>query len=213
MLSKEAMHTPTIQLTEGDAGRLQTVEQLDLDDDDVFKTLGIHMTISGNETAQIADMKKKSNDYTKGILFVSVTNFEAWTRLFTIWLGKLNYPLAVMSMPRHACEKIQSKAINASLSKYGFSRKTSRTAVFDAFWFGGLGWRHIYFEEDILHILTIIKHLRIPGPFQSVLRICLNWWYQVIASVSFLPLYMPAIPLNYTDSQCSSCLCTIFTCI
>ena len=157
------------------------------------------MTISGNQTAQIADMKKKSDDYAKGILSVSVTNFEAWTGLFTIWLDKMNHPLSATSIPRRECKKIQSKAINASLSKCGFSRKTSRAVVFGAFWFGGLGWRHIYFEEGILHTLTLIKHLRTPGHFQSLLRICLDW-YQVIACVSFLPLGIPAIPLNYMDS-------------
>ena len=97
------------------------------------------MTISGSQTAQIADMKKKSDDYAKGILSVSVTNFEIWTGSFTIWLGKMNYPLAATSIPRRACETIQSKAINASLSKCGFSRKMSRAVVFGAFWFGGLG--------------------------------------------------------------------------
>ena len=76
-----------------------------------------------------------------------------------------------------------------------------------AFWFGGLGWRHIYFEQGILHTLTIIKHLRTPGPFQSLLRICLDW-YQVIDGVSFSPLSMPAIPLTYTDSPWLDFTCT-----
>ena len=97
-MSKAEMNTPTVQLMEGDTGRLQTVEQLDLDD--AFKTLGIHMTISGNQNTQIANMKKKRDDYVKGILSVIVTNFEAWTSLFsTIWLGKMNYPLAATSNP------------------------------------------------------------------------------------------------------------------
>ena len=52
MVPKAEMNNPAMQLTEGDTGRLQTVEQLDLDD--AFKTLGIQMTISGSQTAQIA---------------------------------------------------------------------------------------------------------------------------------------------------------------
>jgi hypothetical protein len=156
------------------------------------------MTISGNQSVQIAEMKKKSDAYARGILSVNVTHFEAWTGLFTIWLGKMGYSLAATSIPRVACEKIQSKAINASLSKCGFNRHMSRAIVFGAFWFGGLGWRHLYFEQGILHILIIIKHLRTPGPFQSLLQICLDW-YQVIAGVPFSPLSMPSISLNYTN--------------
>ena len=42
MVPKDEMHKPTMQITEGDTGRLQTVEQLDLDG--AFKTLSSHMT-------------------------------------------------------------------------------------------------------------------------------------------------------------------------
>jgi hypothetical protein len=47
--------------------------------------------------------------------------------------------------------------------------------------------------------MLLIKHLRTPGPFQSLLQISLHW-YQVISGVSFSPLYMPSITLNYLDS-------------
>jgi hypothetical protein len=115
MMSKAEMQTPTMLLTEGDTGRLQKVDQLDLDDP--FKTLGIHKTISGNQVKQLTEMKAKSDAYARGILSVNVTNFEAWRGLFTIWYGQMNYTLAATSIPRPACEKIQSKAISASLSK------------------------------------------------------------------------------------------------
>jgi hypothetical protein len=110
----------------------------------------------------------------------------------------MNYPLAAASIPRPACKRIQPKAINASLSKCGFNRKTSRAIVFGAAWCVGLGWRHICFEQGILHILTIIKHLRTPGPFQSLLQICLDWC-QVVAGVSFSPMRVPTIVLSCVD--------------
>ena len=67
-------------LTIGDTGRLQEVTQLDLDEP--FKTLGIQKTVSGNQTAQIKEMKRKSVAYVRGILSVAVNHFEAWTGLF-----------------------------------------------------------------------------------------------------------------------------------
>jgi hypothetical protein len=112
-------------LTEGNTGTLQEIEQQDLDDP--FKTLGIHKTISGNQEVQIAKLKEKSDT---GILSVNVTYFEAWTGLFAIWLGQMSYVLVATYIPRLACEKIQTNAINASLTKSGFSRKTSRAVVF-----------------------------------------------------------------------------------
>jgi hypothetical protein len=71
--------------------------------------------------------------------------------------------------------------------------------VFLTPWYGGLGWRHLYYEQGIQHTRLIIKHLRTPGPFQSLLQISLQW-YQVIAGVSFAPLSAPQNPLTYLDS-------------
>jgi hypothetical protein len=143
-MSKAELNVPTLKLTKGDTGRLQTVQQLDLDD--VFKTLGIHKTISGDQSVQITEMKKKSDDYARAILSVNVTPFEAWTGLFSIWLGKMNYPLVATSLSKRQCKKIQSSAINASLSKCRYSRKTPRAIVFLTPWYGGLGWRHLFYE-------------------------------------------------------------------
>jgi hypothetical protein len=136
-MSKDDLKVPTLQLKEGNTGKLQTVEHLDLHD--AFKTLGIHKTVSGNQEVQMTEMTKKSDKFVQGILSVNVTHFEAWTGLFTIWLGKINYPLVATSLSRRECENIQSKAINASLGKCGYSRTTARAIVFLSQWFGGLG--------------------------------------------------------------------------
>jgi hypothetical protein len=167
-MSKEELRVPTLKLTKGDTCRFQLVQQLDLDD--VFKTLGIHKTISGDQSVQITEMKKKSDDYARAILPAN----EAWTGLFSIWLGKMNYPLLATSLTRRQCKKIQFTAINASLSKCRYSRKTPCAIVFLAPWFDGLGWQHLFFEQGIQHVLLIIKHLRAPGPFQSLLQISLQ---------------------------------------
>jgi hypothetical protein len=95
-------------------------------------------------------MKTKSDHaYARGILSVNVTNYEAWTGLFVIWFGQMNYPLAVITLTERECEKIQTKAINASLSKCGFRRTTARAIVFGPPWYGSMGWRYLYFEQGI----------------------------------------------------------------
>ncbi len=96
------------------------------------------------------------------------------------------------------------KAINASLSKGGFSRKASRSVVFGSPLYGGLGWRYLYFEQGILHTLSLIKHLRTPGPFHSLLLVSLDW-YQRIAGVSFSPFRHPNLPLPYLDHAWFDC--------
>jgi hypothetical protein len=73
-MNKEELKTESLALTEGNTGQVQAVGQLDLHDS--FRTLGIHKTISGNQAVQIAEMKRKSDAYARGILSVNVTNFE-----------------------------------------------------------------------------------------------------------------------------------------
>jgi hypothetical protein len=197
LLSKDELQVPPLLLTEGATCVSSEVAQSDLDDP--FKTLGIHKTISGNQSVQIRHMKHKSDAYARGILSVNVTHFEAWNGLFTVWFGQMNYPLAATSLSQAECRKIESHAINALLSKCGFSRKTARAIIFGSPWFGGLGWRHLHFEQGTQHVLTLIKHLRTPGPFQSLLHIGLHW-HQVIAGVSFSPFLHPGIPLPYLDN-------------
>jgi hypothetical protein len=48
--------------------------------------------------------------------------------------------------------------------------------------FGGLGWQHLFYEQGIQHVLLIIKHLRTPGPFHSLLHVNLQW-YQVVRRI------------------------------
>jgi hypothetical protein len=121
--------------------------------------------------------------------------------MFVIWLGPISYVLVVATFLKcEDCEKIQSKAVNVSLTKCGYSRKTSRALVFGSPWFGGLGWRHLFFEQGIQHVLLLIKHIRTPGHFQSLLLICLHW-YQVVAGVSFCPIARPHVKMLYLGSS------------
>jgi hypothetical protein len=64
-----------------------------------------------------------------------------------------------------------------------------------AAWAGGT----LYFEQGIQHVLIIIKHLRTPGHFQSLLQIN-RWWYMlIIAGISFAPLLFPNVPLPHLE--------------
>jgi hypothetical protein len=114
-MTNEDLQSPQLLLTEGDTSQLQMVEQLDLNDP--FKMLGIHKTISGNQSIQIKEMKKNSDAYARGILSVNITHFEAWTDLFVIWFGQINYPLAATLLSESVCRKIQSKVIKVPVGR------------------------------------------------------------------------------------------------
>ena len=144
-------------------------------------------------------MKRKSNAYARGILSITVNHFQAWTVLFTIWLGQMKYPLSATSLWEAQCKNIESRAVNVPLTKCGFNRKMSRAIVFGSLWFGGMRWRQLLFEQGIQHVLTLIKHLRTPGPFHSLLTISLHWYQVIMAGVYFSLFRYPSFRLPYLD--------------
>jgi hypothetical protein len=77
MLTVAELDAPLFQLSKGKTKTSVTVPQLDCDE--AFWTLGIHKTISGDQTKQIQVLREKSDAFAKGILDSAVTPFEAWT--------------------------------------------------------------------------------------------------------------------------------------
>jgi hypothetical protein len=197
MMTAAEANFPVFHLTEGNTGQSAKVDQLDCNDS--FRTLGMHKTTSGDQSEQIRILWEKSENYGKGIIVSSVTQFEAWTGYFTIWHPSCNYPLAATFLKRKDREKIQSFATCATLMKCGINRHFPHAVVFGSPKCGGLRWRHMWHEQGIQHVLIIIKHLRTPGHFQSLLQINLRW-QALIAGVSFAPLEFPAINLPHLDS-------------
>jgi hypothetical protein len=202
LTTKAEMSQPPFMLTTGNTGTSVRVRQLDCDQS--FRTLGVHKTISGDQTEQIEKLTEKSNNFAKGILASATTPSEAWTGYFTIWHPSCNFPSAAASLTRAACCKIQSFAAAATLTKCKFNRHFPHAVVFGSPYYGGGGWRHMCYEQGIQHVLILIKHLRAPGHFQSLLQISLRW-HQLLAGVSFAPLEYPDIPLLHLEHAFLNC--------
>jgi hypothetical protein len=113
-------------------------------------------------------------------------------------VSRLQFSFGSNILNRADCEKIQSLATNAVLTKCKLNRHFPLSVVFGAPYYGGLGWRHLYFEQGIQHVLIIIKHLRTPGHFQSLLQINLRW-YTLISGVSFAPFEFPGVSLPHLE--------------
>jgi hypothetical protein len=104
-----------------------------------------------------------------------------------MWYPGVNYLLAATFLTRSVCENIQSLVMSATLNKCGFNLHFPRVIVFGSPRCGGMGMRHMWYEQGIQHAIIIIKHLRTPGHFKSLIQINLRW-YLLIAGVSFQPL-------------------------
>jgi hypothetical protein len=79
--------------------------------------------------------------------------------------------------------------------KCGFNRNTATAVKFGPPRLGGIGFRGLYTEQSLLLTCMVIKHLRIAGQAQTLLRIALAW-AQLSRGVGFPILEFPdqAIP-------------------
>ena len=79
---------------------------------------------------------------------------------------------------RKTCKQIQLHTMNTSFTKCGFNRKWLEPPPLDIY--GVWQHYHLYLEQRIQHVLTLIKHLHTPGPLQSLLQISLQQYQLLI---------------------------------
>jgi hypothetical protein len=79
-----------------------------------------------------------------------------------MWLPSMVYVLPCTHMPNTQLHHIQKKMVSISLSKRGYSSKTSRAVVFGPRRLLGIGDHHLYFEQGIGATLQLMKNIFKP---------------------------------------------------
>jgi hypothetical protein len=86
--------------------------------------------------------------------------------------------------------EIQKKATTALFRKCGFNQNTASAVKFGPPSLGGIGFRSLYTEQSLLLTCMVLKHLRIPGQANTLIRIALAW-AQLASGVGFPILQFP----------------------
>ena len=81
-----------------------------------------------------------------------------------------------------------------------------REIVFSSAESGGLGFRNLFYEQGIAHVLKLIQCLRTPGQPNIMLRIALRWW-QALCGCSKPLLEFPLLRCCHQEGNwlCSTC--------
>jgi hypothetical protein len=80
--------------------------------------------------------------------------------------------------------EIQKKATTALFRRCGFNQNTAAAVKFGPPRLGGIGFHVLYTEQSLLLTCLVLKHLRIPGQANTLLRIALAW-SQLASGVGF----------------------------
>jgi hypothetical protein len=159
------------------------------------RTLGPIKCPGRDQTAQYVALLKTSNEFPRTIQSSAMSKREAWTAYFSFYLPKMCYVLNTSFFTEAQLQDIQKKATTALFSKCGFNRNTATAVKFGPPRIGGIGFRGLYTEQSVLLTCMVLKHLRIPGHANKLIRIALAW-AQLASGVGFPILEYPgqAIP-------------------
>ena len=178
--------TTKICLTDGQ----QSTPIQHYDCDKAHRTLGQYKSPNGNQSAQLAHMQKKSNEWLAAIQEANLTHQEAKAAYEMIWFPSLSYGLGTTNLSYQELNQLQKPIINRILPALGYNRHLPRAVVFGSSKYGGLGMKHLYIDQGTKHITNFIKYYRNGGSIGQLLKISLRWLH-VIAGFTFCPLARP----------------------
>jgi hypothetical protein len=119
---------------------------------------------------------------------------EAWTAYFSFYLPKMCYVLNTSFLTEAQLTEIQKKATTTLFRKCGFNQNTATAVKFGPPRIGGIGFRGLFTEQSLLVSCMVLKHLRIPGQANTLIRIALSW-SQLASGAGFSILEFPEIAL------------------
>jgi len=73
---------------------------------------------------------------------------------------KVTYPLPATNIPPDKIYQTQLRVTAQFLNKMGYPIHLPRAIVYAPIEVGGLGFRHLGFEQGVQHVVQLVKHLR-----------------------------------------------------
>jgi hypothetical protein len=144
-------------LRDSSTGRTAVIEHKDVDS--AFKTVGIHIAVTGSQKAEAAHLLRKSIKFADIMTACPLTRSEAATAYFTVYLPSVTYSFPATCLRKTDLDTVQRPAVNACLSAMGYNRNMPRAVVFAPNFFGGLGFRDLSTEQGTQQVLQLLKHV------------------------------------------------------
>ena len=146
--------------------------------------------VGGSQLPQLRVIRKKSDQLAGFLLGNALDQQDAWTYYFAIYLPAITYPLTATYFTQQQLHTLQKKALSVIISKCGFARSTSRAIIFAPTAYGGAGFRHLYVEQGIQNVLSLLRHVRADTRIGKLAIITLQW-YHFQTGIDFDALQFP----------------------
>jgi hypothetical protein len=127
------------------------------------KLLGVMKCPIGDQQAEIARLRIKSDNYAKRVNSNALTRSEARLAYEVFYLPALRYSLNITAINQTDLESIQAKATAAFLAAQGFNRNMPREVVYAPALYQGVGMRHLFDIQGADCTRLLLQELNYPG--------------------------------------------------
>jgi len=158
--------------------------------------LGVQITANGDYRTELQLFQQRNARFI-GLLHQCPFPHRDVTVIYKqCYLPTVSYPLPATFMPVAKVYKIQSPATSVFFSKMGYPCTFPRAVVYAASDRGGLGFRHLGYEQGIQKCLQLLKHIRTNTSTGRSYQIILQH-YQLTAGIS-RPILQDTRPLPWS---------------
>jgi hypothetical protein len=126
-----------------------------------------------------AALHEKAKHYSHRIFKSGLSTFEVWLAYFACFIPAMVFTFALCSFTATELTSLQKAPVRATLARIGINRNTSRHIVFGSSLYGGLGFLHLFVEQDIAQLQLLIRRLCAHTSQGSLMLIGLSWWHLV----------------------------------
>ena len=158
MMTIDEMPTTQILLTAGYSLERTGIKQHS--PEEAHTSLGVWMTPTGGEEAQLDALLEKSNRMAVQVMTSKLNRTETHIASWAVWLPALTYSLGTTTIPVKQLQWIQSKATGTFLAKLGINRHFPRAVTFGPEEYGGLQFCNLVVEHGsgsgVVAVVTFI---------------------------------------------------------
>jgi hypothetical protein len=145
-----------------------------LEPSEAIETLGIFISMDGNQRAEVEKLRGKTEEFADCIRTGFVTRDEAWTALNSTIMKTLEYPMDAINLSKQQWDYIMKPLLKSTLPKAGIVRSFPRDILYSPSNFTGMGLMHPFYKQNLRHLELVLGETLRPSITAELLSAALE---------------------------------------
>ena len=163
------------------------------------KTLGVFISMDGNQRRQAACLKEVSTTFGQRIRASPCPKLHALYTFSASYMKSIEHSLPVTCLSLSTWDDIPRPAVAPSLQRSGISKTAPRVPLFAPPSYGGFGWKHPFHLQGLAHISAHIQESVTASQTGSLLQQS----HEAMIMEAGVPIELGATPFDRCSSHLS----------